>query len=130
MQAVANNPSQFVLVNMWATWCSPCVEEFPELVEVHSKWSGIVDVLFVSVDFREQYDEALGFLNDMGWTNPSFFKMEKDQTFVSGIDDKWTGAVPATFIFATDETLLWSKQQQTSFAEVDSVITALIKQSR
>jgi cytochrome c biogenesis protein CcmG, thiol:disulfide interchange protein DsbE len=39
-----------VLLNFWATWCAPCVEELPSLVQLQSKMKGRVTVLAVSVD--------------------------------------------------------------------------------
>jgi peroxiredoxin len=39
------------------------------------------------------------FLADHGVTGVSFIKDEKDDAFVRGLNESWTGAVPATFVF-------------------------------
>jgi thiol-disulfide isomerase/thioredoxin len=43
---------KWVLVNFWATWCPPCLEEIPDLIELHESKSANVVVLGVAMDFR------------------------------------------------------------------------------
>src|SRR6056297_942500 len=40
-----------VLVNVWATWCAPCIEEFPEIVKLQRNYPDQLKVIFVSGDF-------------------------------------------------------------------------------
>jgi len=40
-----------LLVAFWATWCQPCVEEFPDLVALNREAPGGLQVLAVSLDF-------------------------------------------------------------------------------
>jgi len=47
------------LVNFWATWCPPCVEEFPAMLELQRRLEGKVDVVFVSID--EKWSDVDGF---------------------------------------------------------------------
>src|SRR5207302_6459277 len=42
-----------VVLNFWATWCPPCVEEMPSLVAMQRKMKGSVTVLAVSLDLDE-----------------------------------------------------------------------------
>jgi len=44
---------QVLLINFWATWCPPCVEEMPELDQLHREWAGKgVQVLGIGIDSR------------------------------------------------------------------------------
>jgi peroxiredoxin len=45
---------QIVVLNFWATWCPPCVEEMPSLVALQQRMKGRVTVLAVSVDLNEE----------------------------------------------------------------------------
>ena len=45
---------QVVVLNFWATWCPPCVEEMPSLVAMQQRMKGRVTVLAVSVDLNEE----------------------------------------------------------------------------
>jgi len=52
---------QVVLVNFWATWCPPCVEEVPSLNRLQARYSGKA-VRIISIDFREAADELAAFM--------------------------------------------------------------------
>ncbi|MCH8328633.1 MAG: TlpA family protein disulfide reductase [Candidatus Marinimicrobia bacterium] len=91
---------QAVLVNFWATWCAPCVEEFPMMMDLAGQLadSGLT-TYFVSVDFIDERERVVEFLTSQGVTGLSFLKDEKDMPFINGIDENWTGAVPYTVVF-------------------------------
>jgi thiol-disulfide isomerase/thioredoxin len=52
------------LVNFWATWCPPCVEEFPAMLELQRRLEGRVEVVFVSID--ENWADVDGFFSKHG----------------------------------------------------------------
>jgi len=58
-----------MLVNIWATWCSPCVREVPNLVGFASKAGGRVGVL--GVDTEDESDKALTFASQYAMHYPS-----------------------------------------------------------
>ncbi|MFA5241107.1 MAG: TlpA disulfide reductase family protein [Sulfuricella sp.] len=49
--SLAGYKGKWVLVNFWATWCPPCVEEIPDLSALHDKHKDLV-VLGVAMDYR------------------------------------------------------------------------------
>jgi thiol-disulfide isomerase/thioredoxin len=95
----ARSGDKAVLVNVWATWCGPCVEEFPHLVKLATKYQKDADVLFISADFPEQRSDVLAFLNKQGVTQQSFLKDDLDETFINALDSTWTGSIPVTIIY-------------------------------
>ncbi|MFL2983184.1 MAG: TlpA family protein disulfide reductase [Candidatus Neomarinimicrobiota bacterium] len=91
--------SEAVLLNVWALWCVPCVEEFPMIVELGNKYDNL-DVIFISADFQEQFNAVLSFLGKNGVNQTSYIKNEKDEPFILGLDPKWTGSLPFTIVYA------------------------------
>ncbi len=49
---LAQYKGKWVLVNFWATWCPPCLEEIPDLVALHDNKKNNVVVIGVVMDFR------------------------------------------------------------------------------
>jgi len=47
---------ELIIINFWATWCTPCIKEIPELVELEKKFADKVDVLFISVGLNPAKD--------------------------------------------------------------------------
>ena len=92
-----------VLVNFWATWCAPCVEEFPMIVELSDSYRsrGLV-TYFVSVDWLDQRKQVETFLAGQSVAGLSFIKDQKDNPFIDGIWTAWTGAVPFTLLYGRE----------------------------
>lgn len=103
LQYVREHPSTVHVVNFWATWCGPCVTEFPYFTRIHNemKEQG-VNVTFVSMDFYPDEDaeaDVEAFLERHGVTWRTFIKNERDDPFITAIHDNWSGAIPATVIY-------------------------------
>lgn len=88
-----------VLVNVWATWCVPCVEEFPHLVELREKYKDRLEVVFISADFDDELDRVQQFLTDQGVDWQTYIKDGKDEPFILAIHPDWSGALPATAVY-------------------------------
>ena len=58
-----------VLVNIWASWCGPCIAEAPGLEQLAKEFQG--RVRFVGVDLEDQPGPARAFIARYGWTFPS-----------------------------------------------------------
>jgi thiol-disulfide isomerase/thioredoxin len=88
------------LVNVWATWCGPCREEFPGLLKVARARAGDgLRLMLVSADFEDQEGAVRDFLAARAVTDTTYLKTGDDMTFVNTLSPKWSGALPATFIY-------------------------------
>lgn len=95
-----------LIINMWATWCLPCIEELPYFqkeVAEHSKDS--LQLILVSLDFKESFPSGIvKFMNKRKITAPVVWLDETNADyFCPKIDAKWSGAIPAT-LFINNKT--------------------------
>lgn len=60
-----------VLVNFWGSWCPPCKDEMPRLVDAHDEFGDRVQ--FLGVDILDNREEATRFMEEYGMTFPSVF---------------------------------------------------------
>ena len=91
-----------VIVNFWASWCNPCVEEFPSLVKLVSQFKNDVVVLAVSED--ETREDMTAFMKAMKLPSPGIEivwdeKKESMKTF--GVEK-----IPETFLVGRDGKLI------------------------
>lgn len=94
-----HNRDKALLINVWATWCGPCVEEFPHIVELANEYHTDLNVVFISADFPEDSLRAVEFLREQGVDWPTFLKTGKDEPFINALAKEWTGALPVTIIY-------------------------------
>jgi thiol-disulfide isomerase/thioredoxin len=90
-----------LLVNFWATWCIPCREEFPDLVEIDAEYRGKIDFITVSLDFIEEINAAVPtFLSQMKAEMPTYLLTSADEnTLISSIAKEWSGGLPFTMLY-------------------------------
>lgn len=89
------------VINFWATWCKPCVEELPELEKLNNHFNDSkVKVVLVSLDFKSMYHSRLiPFLSDNYLTSEVILLNETDyNSWINKVSKEWGGAIPATLI--------------------------------
>lgn len=98
---IAKRKGKVVVVNLWATWCVPCREEFPALVRLYNKYrSQGVDVIVISVDDIQNTAQVAQFLREQKAKMPAFIKKPGDsETFINAVDKEWPGAIPFTVVY-------------------------------
>lgn len=89
-----------LFLNLWATWCVPCREEFPSIVKLTGEHKD-VDFIGISVDFPEEVEsKIIPFLKSNKANFVSYVNgFEGDEELINLLDKNWNGALPATFIF-------------------------------
>lgn len=94
--------SEILVVNFWATWCKPCVEELPDFEKFQAEYKDKnVKVLLVSLDFATDLETNVKpFLKSKGFKTEVCLLNETDpNTWIDKIEPKWSGAMPATLVY-------------------------------
>jgi len=87
------------ILNFWATFCKPCIEEMPHFQEMAKKYKDRgVELIFVSLDMKEMYPKKIqAFLTKRKVADKVVFLDETDaDLFCPAVSEKWSGAIPAT----------------------------------
>ncbi len=93
-----NDSDKLRLVNIWATWCGPCVIEMPELVNINRMYRGrAFEMVTISGDVPRKEDAVLAFLKDkqVSCTNYLFNSEDKIE-LLEAVGKEWQGAIPFT----------------------------------
>jgi thiol-disulfide isomerase/thioredoxin len=90
------------LINVWATWCGPCVIEFPALVSINRIYRGRdFEVVTVNADDPGKREKALEFLKTQQASTRNYaFDKGDPYALIEAVDPKWQGALPHTIVVA------------------------------
>jgi len=97
-----NEKGKTYVVNFWATWCKPCVDELPVFEKLKADYKDKnVEVLLVSLDFPNQIEtQLLPFIEKNKIQSKVVVLDDPNQNkWINAIDKTWSGALPATIIY-------------------------------
>lgn len=96
---IAKGNDTTYVINFWATWCTPCVEELPYFEKLNTEYKNKpVKVILLSFDSKSKLQSrVIPFVKDQKLEAEVYLINEKDQqTYIEKIDKKWSGSLPAT----------------------------------
>ena len=114
------------VINFWATWCKPCIEEIPEFIKVSQEMAGEkVVFIFVSLDFRRNLETGvIPFIKSRNMNHNILLLNDPDaNSWIGQVDDSWTGAIPATLIYRNEKRQFYEKTL--THEELKSIIHTL-----
>jgi peroxiredoxin len=110
-QLAHNSTKKLLLVNVWATWCGPCVNELPEFVTMNRMYRGRpFQFVTLSLDDPVKKDEALRILREKHVAATNYLVTAKDRDrFGDLLDKEWPGPVPYTLLIAPGGKVIYRK---------------------
>lgn len=118
-----------VVINFWATWCVPCVEELPYFLEWREKnaESGI-KLILVSLDRGKDVDRRVKpFLKKKGIEFETYLLADgRASSWIDKVDPSWSGAIPAT-VFRGGGKKQFAEKSYYSTKELSDEITDFFK---
>jgi len=86
-----------LIVNFWATFCKPCMEEIPYFQKMQVKYEKDgLQVLFVSLDLQDDYPKKVNAFIKKRKMSTYFLDETNADYFCPKVDEKWSGVIPAT----------------------------------
>ncbi len=125
---VATHKGKVVLYDFWATWCEPCRAELPKLVSLEAKLRPLgFELVTISADEPEQAAQAEKVAKQFAIPGLLYRKQAKDdEKFIDSIDAKWSGALPALFLYDKSGRKVRSFIGETDMATVEAAIRKLL----
>jgi len=120
----ANGGENYRLINVWATWCGPCVQEFPHLVAIARQYDmRNLEFISISLDDPKGKTKVEGFLQKNGagltprkqaavtkegrTTSHYLFTGASQEELAAKLDPEWPGPLPHTVLVAPDGKIVW-----------------------
>jgi peroxiredoxin len=135
----ANPTNKYRLFNVWATWCAPCVEEFPAIVAISRKFDmRDFEVITISMDDLKHETKAHAFLEKQGagltkrkqasvkqegrTTNHYLYTGANQDALVAALDADWPGPIPHTVLVAPGGKVIWRHNGKIDSAQAIAAI--------
>ena len=120
---IKTSEKPYVVVNLFATYCKPCLKEIPELIKVRNDLNSETEVIFISVDDAEDVKTKLaGFLHKHNMDFPTYYyHSDSVRKFVRDVYPEWNRQIPLNLVFSNDGELI-EKTGMTDQDEIEMII--------
>ncbi len=103
MHSLENFDGNVVFMNIWATWCPPCIAEMPSIHRLYQKFEDSENISFVLVSMDEDFEKARKFMADRNFDMPIYhYRNKAEGTYESTV-------IPTTYIITPDGKLALQK---------------------
>jgi len=123
-ELLENHSDKLRLINVWATWCGPCVTEFPEFITMNRMYrKRDFEFISISADELAKQNKALQYLQKQEASNKNYiFNGESKYKLIEAIDPKWPGALPYTLLVEPGGKIVYAKEGAIDPAELKKAI--------
>lgn len=119
-----NNTDKLRLINVWATWCGPCVNEFPSFVAINRMYrKRDFEFIAISADNPEKRNKVEKALKNLMAANTNYlFSIDDKYKLIESVDANWTGALPYTILVEPGGKIVYAKQGTIDAMEMKTLI--------
>lgn len=117
---LSDNTDKIVFVNLFATWCGPCMNEMPDIQELYDEYKDKVS--FIIIDVGDSKESVSAFAEDGSYTFPVGYS--EDGSF----GDYSVQFIPQSFILNTDGTISYYSSGASDYETFSSEIEKLLKE--
>jgi peroxiredoxin len=111
-ELLLNKSDKLRLINVWATWCGPCVAEFADFITINRMYRGRdFEFISISADTPANKEKVLKFLKQQQASNTNYlFSVDDKYKLIEIVDPKWEGPLPYTILVEPGGKIVYAKQ--------------------
>jgi thiol-disulfide isomerase/thioredoxin len=123
-ELIRNKSYKLRLINVWASWCGPCVQEFPDLVILDRIYrSRQFEFISINADKLDRKENVLKLLQKNQASNKNYiFSSDNNSALVEAIDSPWSGALPYTLLIEQGGKVIYRTQGPINMLEMRKLI--------
>lgn len=126
LSTIQKEDGKIYIVNFFATWCRPCIDEIPDFMAVNAEYADEENfkMILVSLDNPKLLNTKVRRFIDAHNISTDVFLLNafKDmQIWMPAIDPSWQGAIPATVIYKNGEKLMFGDRKITRY-ELEDIV--------
>jgi thiol-disulfide isomerase/thioredoxin len=113
------------VVNFWATWCKPCIEELPVFEKCNKEYRNKkVKIILANLDFNSKVESlVLPFIKSKNIQTEVVHITDTDANqWINNVDTSWSGAIPATVIYRKGKKIFF-KEGIVSENEINGILS-------
>jgi len=120
--SLSDYAGDILVVNYWASWCLACREEHPALLQAATDYKDL-GVTFIAVNYQDTYNNAIGFLDEMGWSDETVYVVDKG----SNTAFEWgVLGIPETFFVNREGIIVGKISGATSYGLLSRTLDQII----
>ena len=124
-ELLKNDSKKLRVINVWATWCGPCVAEFSELIDTYRMFMvRDFEMFTISTDKPDSKDNVLEFLQkkNAAITGNYIFGSQNKYDLIENLDPEWSGEIPYTVIVEPGGEIVWRNSGNLDFYQFRKAI--------
>lgn len=128
-QRVQVSNDTLYIVNFWATWCKPCVEELPYFEKVSTIYSTKpVKIILVSQDAKSRLPQVEEFLMKNKYSMESFIlSAGNPNVWIDKVESTWSGAIPITLFYKNGKKIYFRESEYPDYESLEKIIQSKLK---
>lgn len=123
-ELLKNDSDKLRLINVWATWCGPCIIEYPDFIVIHRMFKDrAFEFVSLSADSPDAQEDVLKFLTSKNSAVRNFqFHSDDQYALIEAIDPEWNGALPFTVLVEPGGKVVYRQEGAINPLELKRVI--------